>query len=255
MFSSSVTLLTLYILHALLDGQADRPTLPECVSFQGREKRINIPQEISVKYYKFGLLLLEDDTGARIQSIAYEHRDNAEQINTEVLRQWINGKGKHPITWKTLIEVLRDIKLNTLAGDIEAVKCHEEETIGQVPIGISDDPVEGDMSTAETTEESEQSSTSDVHTEGMEDANYSESLEPMVDIATDLLSKYFDCDDSEHSEKKNTVLDRNFEAELLAIDFEDSNEKKKNQRTSVLHGTGRRTDTRPSSLIQDEELD
>ena len=160
--------------------------------------------------------------------------NDAEQINMEVLRQWINGRGKQPVTWKTFTEVLCDSELNTLAGEIEAVKCHEEETIGQVPIGISDDPVEGDMLTAETTEESEQSSTCDVHTEGMGDVNYSESLELMVDIATD-------------SEKKRSLLDRNFEAELLAIDFEDSNEKE-NQRTSALHGTGRRTHTRPSPL-------
>ena len=180
----------------------------------------------------------------------------AEQINTDVLRQWINSKGKQPVTWKTLTEVLRDIKLNTLAGDIEAVKCHEEETIGQVPIGINDDSVEGDiMSTAESTEESEQSNSRHVHTERTEDVNYSESLELMVDIGTDLLSKYFDCEASEDSEKKRSLLDRNFEAELLAIDSEYSNEKE-NQRTSVSHGTdGRRTDTRPSSLIQDEELD
>ena len=222
------------VLHTPIDNQTDRPTLIECVRFRGLERRINIPQEIGIQFYDFSKFLLEDDTGARTRSIAFKHRDDAEQINMEVLQQWINGRGKHPVTWKTLTEVLHDIELNTLAGDIEAVKCCEEETIGQVPIGISDDPVEGDMLTAETTEESEQSSTCDVHTEGMGDVNYSESLELMVDIATDC-------------EKKRSLLDRNFEAELLAIDFEDSNEKE-NQRTSALHGTGRRTHTRPSPL-------
>ena len=225
------------VLHTPIDNQTDQPTLIECVRFRGRERRINIPQEIGIQFYDFSKFLLEDDTGARTRSIAFKHRDDAEQINMEVLRQWINGRGKQPVTWKTLTEVLRDSELNTLAGDIEAVKCCEEEIIGQVPIGISDDPVEGDKPlTAETTEESEQSSTCDVHTEGMEDVNYSESLVLMVDIATD-------------SEKKRSLLDRNFEAELLAIDSEDSNEKKENERTSVSHGTGRRTDTRPLLLI------
>ena len=196
--------------------------------------------------------MLDDHNGARIQSIAYKYRDDSEEINMEVLRQWINGRGKHPITWGTLSEVLRDIELNTLAGEIEAVKCHKEEAIG-----ISDDPVEGDQKdrlTAETTEEAEQSSTRDVLT-GVEDVNYSESLEQIVDIARDSLSKLFDCEDSEDSEKKQSLLDRNFEAELLAIDCEDSKEKEENQRTSVSHRTGRRTDIRPLPLIQDEELD
>ena len=56
----------------------------ECIRFRGREKRINIPQEIGVKYYLFGLLLLDDDTGAKIQSMALKHNNDTEQINTEV---------------------------------------------------------------------------------------------------------------------------------------------------------------------------
>ena len=104
-------------------SQVDKPNLMNCVRFQGREKKINIPQEIGVEYYKFGLFLLEDDSGARIQSIAHQYMNNPEQINMEVLRQWLTGKGKHPITWKTLTEVLHDIELNTLAREIEIVKC------------------------------------------------------------------------------------------------------------------------------------
>ena len=111
--------------HAPIDDQTDLPTLIECIRFRGREKRINIPQEIGVKYYKFGLFLLEDDTGTKIKSIAHKHMNDTEQINTEVLQQWITGRGKHPVTWKTLTEVLYDIGLTTLARDIEAVKCLE----------------------------------------------------------------------------------------------------------------------------------
>ena len=96
-----------------------------CVRFQGREKTINIPQEIGVYYYNFGLFLLEDDTGARIHSIAHKLMNDAEQINMEVLRQWLTGKGKHPINWKTLTEVLHAIELKTLAREIEIVKCAE----------------------------------------------------------------------------------------------------------------------------------
>ena len=51
--------------------------------------------------------------------------NNAEQINMEVLRQWLTGKAKHPITWKTLTEVLHAIELKTLAREIEIVKCPE----------------------------------------------------------------------------------------------------------------------------------
>ena len=51
--------------------------------------------------------------------------NDAEQINMEVLKQWIIGRGKHPVTWKTLTQVLHDIELGTLAREIVAVKCRE----------------------------------------------------------------------------------------------------------------------------------
>ena len=58
-----------------------------------------------------------------VKIIAHKNLNNAEQINTEILQEWLTGRGKKPVTWTTLVEVLRDIELSTLAGDIEAVKC------------------------------------------------------------------------------------------------------------------------------------
>jgi len=52
--------------------------------------------------------------------------NDAEQINCEVLRQWNADKGKHPVTWKTLSEVLCDTELQTLAGEIEADEDTEQ---------------------------------------------------------------------------------------------------------------------------------
>ena len=120
-------------------SENDRPDLIKCIVFWGRERRINIPQEIGIKYRDFGVRLLEDDTGARIQSLAHKHMNDAEQINFDVLQQWINGRGKHPVTWKTLTVVLHDIELSALAGEIEAVKCCECAKENSVP---SDDPVQ-----------------------------------------------------------------------------------------------------------------
>jgi len=100
----------------------DIPNMIELVRFREKAKRINIPQEIGTNYYQFGILLLEDETGTRIRSFECKYRGDSEQISTEILEQWINGKGKQPVTWGTLVEVLRDVELTTLAGDIEAVK-------------------------------------------------------------------------------------------------------------------------------------
>ena len=51
----------------------------------------------------------------------------------EILEEWIAGRGKCPVTWNTLIEVLHDIELSTLAREIAAVK---------LPADVEDRPTE-----------------------------------------------------------------------------------------------------------------
>ena len=104
----------------------EHPSLIELVRFRGGKRRINIPQEISTKYLQFGILLLEDTKGARVRNIEHKHRGDAEQINMEILEEWVNGRGRQPVSWEILTEVLRDVKLGQLAGDIEAVKLCTE---------------------------------------------------------------------------------------------------------------------------------
>ena len=105
--------------------QVDQPTLIECVRFRGRERRINISQEIGTKYTTFGTLLLEERTGERVSALAHKHMSDCEQICLEILKEWFAGRGKQPVTWNTLIEVLHDIELCTLAREIAAVKFPE----------------------------------------------------------------------------------------------------------------------------------
>ena len=116
--------------------------------------------------------------------------NDAEQINVEVLQQWINGRGKHPVTWKTLTQVLHDIELGTLAREIEAVKCHTgiptEPRDGPLQKGIQDIPAE----------ESEQKSTGHTPASGPDDINFcktSDELQIDVDqLAADLLDRYYE---------------------------------------------------------------
>ena len=96
------------------------------LKFPGQDKQINIPQEIGIKYETFGIILLEDDSGAIVDNIVRECREWAEDINKQILQKWLRGRGKHPVTWATLVEVLRDIELSILAGDISTSKCSSE---------------------------------------------------------------------------------------------------------------------------------
>ena len=84
---------------------------------------INIAEKSSTKYHDFGLLLLDNPHGTiESETWSLKYNQDAERINKEILREWATGRGKKPVTWGTLTEVLRDIALCTLASEIEAVK-------------------------------------------------------------------------------------------------------------------------------------
>ena len=92
------------------DHEAAQPTVIECIRFQRKEKIINNLQEIGTSYEDFGLLLPDDHNGRRIHSIAHQHKDDAQYINKEVLKQWIVGRGKPPVTWKKFYMTLNSAR-------------------------------------------------------------------------------------------------------------------------------------------------
>jgi hypothetical protein len=83
--------------------------------------KVNLADKIGVSYFKFGVLLLKDD-GDQVAAIEKEMGKKASDINLEILRLWLKGKGRQPVTWATLVTVLQDIGLEKLAKDIETVK-------------------------------------------------------------------------------------------------------------------------------------
>ena len=117
MLSTSSMHWVLYLATSLVAGE--RPNLLKLLNFPSRcGQDVSIPRQIGTKYSLFGVLLLNDETGTEISTIAARYRDDAEQINLEILRLWIGGKGK-PLSWNVLVDVLKATGLNTLAGDIQ----------------------------------------------------------------------------------------------------------------------------------------
>ena len=174
----------------------------ECVRFRGRERRINISQEIGTKYITFGTLLLEERTGERVSALAHKHMSDSEQTSLEILREWFAGRGKQPVTWKTLIEVLDDIELCTLAREIAAVKLSE---------GDKDRPTE------EVTEDSNRQTISEVCTEAIEDSDQRDGEEIPTGSIEDL--RY---ENSEESVRAN-IISVNTNPEL-GLNIRDTNE-------------------------------
>ena len=92
----------------------ERPTLPELL-------RLKVHQEVGANYSTFGIILLNDETGNRIDSIEEYCLRNPEKITRKILQEWIGGKGL-PVTWESLVQTLRDIDLSVLADQIHALK-------------------------------------------------------------------------------------------------------------------------------------
>ena len=96
----------------------DRPTLPELRHFPVKDGFKDIVGEIANDYQSFGILLLNDEMGSRIRSIE-RTQQNPVDITVDILRQWLHGSGRLPVTWQILVECLKEAKLHTAAEFIE----------------------------------------------------------------------------------------------------------------------------------------
>ena len=79
---------------------------------------IPIIERIGVKSHDLGICLLKDDHGAITDSIEARHKPDQNRITEAVLQKWLQGTGRAPQSWATLITVLREIGLNALAKEI-----------------------------------------------------------------------------------------------------------------------------------------
>jgi hypothetical protein len=81
--------------------------------------RLGVPAEVGTGFKTFGKLLLDDQDGTKVNLIAEEFAGKPKTINVKILQYWLEGKGLL-VTWKTLLDTLRDCSLTTLADSIQA---------------------------------------------------------------------------------------------------------------------------------------
>ena len=92
----------------------ERPSLPELL-------RLKVPQQVGANYSTFGIFLLNDSTGSRVQSLKQACLGNPEDVMLKILQEWLEGKGL-PVTWESLVQTLRNIDLSVLANEIKTSK-------------------------------------------------------------------------------------------------------------------------------------
>ncbi|CAI8008940.1 hypothetical protein GBAR_LOCUS6078, partial [Geodia barretti] len=62
------------------------------------------PEGIATSHTKFGIFLLNDETGDKVNIIEYKNRGDPESISRSILGEWLRGKGLLPVTWETLVK-------------------------------------------------------------------------------------------------------------------------------------------------------
>ena len=110
----------------------DRPTLQELQKFPAKDEFKDIVAEIQNDYKSLGIQLLNDSNGQIVMGIETAERGHPLDITVVILRQWLQGKGRLPVTWQTLVECLRDAKLNVVADYIEDAFSQEGPSKGQL---------------------------------------------------------------------------------------------------------------------------
>lgn len=85
--------------------------------------RINLLQDISTHYREFGAFLLSDHTGTRVRNMECKHMNDPRNINLDILQEWLDGRGRRPVTKETLVGVLREIELHTVADRVEQLQA------------------------------------------------------------------------------------------------------------------------------------
>lgn len=85
---------------------------------EGQEQRFFIMDRIGAKWRRLGLAL-NFETSC-LDSIQSTCNHDVEQCCEKMLTQWLDGHVKQqlPITWKALLEALRDVRLDQLANEL-----------------------------------------------------------------------------------------------------------------------------------------
>ena len=80
---------------------------------------MEIIKHIAAKWRKVGIHFNFDPTGYTIDLIEERRRADPEACCTDMMMEWLGGRGRQPATWATLVEILRNVEFTVLANDVE----------------------------------------------------------------------------------------------------------------------------------------
>ena len=69
----------------------EKPTMPQLIGLQGKDKIINNAEAISDQWRVVGIALLNDESDRIVKALATEFRGDGQDVNLEILQRWIQG--------------------------------------------------------------------------------------------------------------------------------------------------------------------
>ena len=119
-----------YVIIMIYPSTDTKPTMPQLIGLQAKDKIINIAEAIGDQWRMVGIALLNDDCGTIVEGIGDEFRGKARNINLEILQRWMRGEGIPNRTWGGLLSVLR-VHCVSLAESVEEALTEEEAEQGK----------------------------------------------------------------------------------------------------------------------------
>ena len=94
-----------------LTVSAEKPNFPQLLD-------IDLHSRIGPEIQVFGIFLLQDDHGNKMDIIRTNHQGRPKDMAMEVLSEWLAGKGVE-VTWESLMATLKKSKLHLMANQIQ----------------------------------------------------------------------------------------------------------------------------------------
>ena len=111
----------------------DRPEMWQLERFVGKNGMVfEVVKEVSTDWEKLALAL-----HLRGEIIREQRHFQPEAACHTILLRWLNGEGRQPVTWDTLLDCLEDIGHGTLAGYLrKEVVPAKDDSVGTAYYGI-----------------------------------------------------------------------------------------------------------------------
>lgn len=95
------------------------PKLHQLDFLERNGRTVRVIKKIAAAWDEVALCLHFE--ASNISRIERDHHQQSVQASRAVFSEWLEGRGRQPITWQTLIMALKEAELQTVSSDLERI--------------------------------------------------------------------------------------------------------------------------------------